>query len=65
MQTLVKWSVADYQRMRDLGILDQRRYELIHGEIWNIALERKSSFQFGRGLVAITKSQPQFMHLEY
>ncbi|MBT9316244.1 Uma2 family endonuclease [Leptothoe spongobia] len=39
MQTLTKWSVADYQRMRNLGILDQRRCELIQGEIWDMAPE--------------------------
>lgn len=39
MWTLTKWSVADYQRMRDLGILDCRRCELIDGEIWDIAPE--------------------------
>lgn len=39
MQTLAKWSVADYQRMRDLGILDRRRCELIHGDIWDMAPE--------------------------
>ena len=39
MRTLTKWSVADYQHMRDLGILDQRRCELIHGEIWDMAPE--------------------------
>ncbi|MEO1210429.1 MAG: Uma2 family endonuclease [Cyanobacteria bacterium J06638_20] len=39
MRTLTKWSVADYQRMRDLGILDHRRCELIHGEIWDMAPE--------------------------
>lgn len=39
MQTLAKWSVADYQRMRDSGILDRRRCELIHGEIWETAPE--------------------------
>ena len=39
MRTLTKWSVADYQHMRDLGILDQRRCELINGEIWDMAPE--------------------------
>lgn len=41
MRTLTKWSVADYQHMRKLGILDQRRCELINGEIWNITPERE------------------------
>ena len=39
MRTLTKWSVADYQRIRDLGILDHRRCELINGEIWDMAPE--------------------------
>ncbi|MGP1386588.1 MAG: Uma2 family endonuclease [Thainema sp.] len=39
MRTLTKWSVADYHRMRDLGILDRRRCELIRGEIWDMAPE--------------------------
>ncbi|MEM7062314.1 MAG: Uma2 family endonuclease [Cyanobacteria bacterium P01_B01_bin.77] len=39
MRSLTKWSVADYQHMRDLGILDHRRCELINGEIWNMAPE--------------------------
>ena len=39
MRTLTKWSVADYQHMRELGILDQRRCELINGEIWDMAPE--------------------------
>ena len=39
MRTLTKWSVADYHHMRDLGILDHRRCELINGEIWDMAPE--------------------------
>ncbi|MEM9006799.1 MAG: Uma2 family endonuclease [Cyanobacteria bacterium P01_F01_bin.86] len=39
MRALAKWSVADYQHMRDLGILDHRRCELINGEIWDMAPE--------------------------
>lgn len=39
MRTLTKWSVADYHRMRDLGILDHRHCELIDGEIWDMAPE--------------------------
>lgn len=39
MRTLTKWSVADYQHMRDLGILDHRRCELINGEIWDMVPE--------------------------
>lgn len=39
MRTLTKWSVADYQHMRELGILDHRRCELINGEIWDMSPE--------------------------
>ena len=39
MQSLIKWSVADYHRMRDKGILDHHRCELINGEIWDMAPE--------------------------
>jgi Uma2 family endonuclease len=39
MRALTKWSVADYHHMRDLGILDRRRCELINGEIWDMAPE--------------------------
>lgn len=39
MRTLTKWSVADYQHMRNLGILDHRRCELINGEIWDMPPE--------------------------
>lgn len=30
MRTQTKWSVADYQQMKDLGLLDRRRCELIN-----------------------------------
>ena len=39
MRTLTQWSVADFHQMRDLGILDRRRCELIQGEIWDMAPE--------------------------
>ena len=39
MRTLMKWSVADYQQMRNLGILDRHRCELIKGEILEMAPE--------------------------
>ena len=39
MRTLTKWSVADYQRMRNLGILECRLCKLINGEIWDTAPE--------------------------
>ena len=41
MRTLTQWSVADYQRMRNLGILDQRRCELINGDIVDMPPERE------------------------
>lgn len=37
MRTLTKWSVADYHKMRAQGLLDHRRCELIHREIWEMA----------------------------
>ncbi|MBF2080543.1 MAG: hypothetical protein IGR76_19015 [Synechococcales cyanobacterium T60_A2020_003] len=39
MRTLTKWSVADYQRMRSVGLLDRRRCELINGVVWDMVLE--------------------------
>ena len=39
MRTLTKWSVADYQQMRELGVLDHRCCELINGDIWDMAPE--------------------------
>ncbi len=39
MRTLTKWSVADYQQMQALGVLDHRRCELINGDIWDMAPE--------------------------
>ena len=39
MRTLTKWSIKDYHHMRELGILDRRRCELINGEIWDMAPE--------------------------
>ena len=39
MRTLTKWSVIDCQRMRDLGIFDRRRCELINEEIWDMTPE--------------------------
>ncbi len=39
MATLTKWSIVDYHKMRDNGILDHRRCELINGKIWNMAPE--------------------------
>lgn len=42
MRSPVKWSVTDYHHIRDLGILDQRRCELINGEIWDMSPEGES-----------------------
>lgn len=39
MRTITKWSVADYQQMRKLGILDYHNCELINGVIWDMAPE--------------------------
>lgn len=35
MRTLTQWSVANYQHMQDLGILDHRCCELIQRELWD------------------------------
>jgi Uma2 family endonuclease len=37
--TLAKWSVSDYHRMIEAGILEDRRLELIDGEIWEMSPE--------------------------
>lgn len=39
MKTLAKWTVQDYHRLIDSGFLDQRRVELIAGEIIEMPLE--------------------------
>ena len=40
--TLAKWSLEDYHRMVEFGILDNKRVELIKGEIIEMAPEGKS-----------------------
>jgi Uma2 family endonuclease len=39
MKTLAKWTVEDYHRLIDTGILDQRPVELLQGEIVEMAPE--------------------------
>ena len=39
MKTLIKWTVEDYHRMIEAGILAKRRCELIGGEIIEMAPE--------------------------
>lgn len=39
METLAKWSIADYHRMISAGILDDRRVELIDGDIIEMSPE--------------------------
>ena len=39
MKTLFKWSVEDYHRMIEAGILSERHVELIEGEIWEVSPE--------------------------
>lgn len=39
MKTLAKWSVADYHRMAEAGILKDRRVELLEGEIVEMSPE--------------------------
>ena len=33
MKTLAKWTVEEYHRLIDIGVLNQRRVELIAGEM--------------------------------
>jgi Uma2 family endonuclease len=40
MKTLAKWSVEDYHRMIDAGILDDRKVELLAGEIIEMTPEK-------------------------
>lgn len=39
MHTLTKWSVEDYHKMIEAGILEERRVELIAGEIVEMSPE--------------------------
>lgn len=39
MKTLAKWSVEDYHRLIDTGIISQRQVELIAGEIIEMSPE--------------------------
>ena len=39
MQTLIKWTVDDYHRMIDAGILANRKVELLAGEVHQMAPE--------------------------
>lgn len=40
MKTLAKWSVEEYHQMLAAGILQNRRVELIEGEIWELSPEK-------------------------
>lgn len=37
--TLAKWTIDDYQRMIEVGLLDERRVELLNGEIVEMSPE--------------------------
>lgn len=50
MQTQVKWTVEDYHRMVEAGILDDRKVELLNGEICPMAPEGPSHSYFGGSL---------------
>ena len=45
--TLAKWSIADYHRIIEAGILDDRRVELIDGDI--VEMVPESAEHAGRG----------------
>lgn len=36
---IAKWSIAEYHRLRDIGVLDERRVELLKGDIVEMAIE--------------------------
>jgi Uma2 family endonuclease len=44
MKTLAKWSVDDYHRMIEAGILRDRRVELLAGEIFEMSPETPSHY---------------------
>lgn len=50
MQTQVKWTVEDYHRMIEAGILDDRKVELLNGEICPMAPEGPPHSYFGGSL---------------
>lgn len=50
MQTQVKWTVEDYHRMIEAGILDNRKVELLAGEICPMAPEGSPHSYFGGSL---------------
>lgn len=47
MQTLIKWTVDDYHRMIDAGILRDRKVELLAGEIHHMAPEGPPHTYYG------------------
>lgn len=50
MQTQVKWTVEDYHRMIEAGILRDRNVELLSGEIHQMAPEGPSHTYYGGSL---------------
>lgn len=50
MKTLVKWSIDDYHRMIEAGILTDRRVELLSGEIIEMSPESPLHTVYGEGL---------------
>ena len=50
MQTQVKWSVDDYHKMIEAGILDDRKVELLTGEIIPMAPEGPPRTYYGGSL---------------
>lgn len=56
MATLVKWSVEDYHRMIEAGILAKHRCELIEGEIVKMAPEGEEHIWLSEGSTDYLKS---------
>jgi Uma2 family endonuclease len=44
--SLAKWTIEDYHRMVDIGLLDDRPVELLHGEIVEMSPEGEAHAYF-------------------
>jgi Uma2 family endonuclease len=60
MDTLAKWTVEDYHKMVEAGILSERHLELIAGEIFEVSPEGSlHSFVNYRGVIYLRSLLPQ------